>query len=47
MHNWQIIAQRSLIYIMHGESIKIPNQNQHKDIGLGIPHVETNLIDTT
>ena len=47
MHNRQINAQGSLIYIMHGESIKIPNRNQHKDIGLGIPHVETNLIDAT
>ena len=38
MHNWQINAQGSLIYIMHRES---------DDIGLEIPHVKTNLINTT
>jgi len=42
MHNRQINAQRSLIYIMYGESIQISNGDQHDDISLGIPHVETN-----
>jgi hypothetical protein len=47
MHNSQINAQGNLNYIMHGKSIQIPNWKQHDDISLGIPHVETNLIDTT
>ena len=46
MHDWQINAQRSLIDIMHEKHINT-KVNQHDDIGLEIPHVETNLISTT